>query len=291
MKKYEKLIRETALILFGNLLYAFAVVYFILPNGLVTGGTTGLALSMNHYFGIPVSGFVMVSNTVMFVLGAALLGKKFALTTVLSTFSYPVMMAFLEQVLPSQPLDADPVLSAVYAGALIGIAMGIVIREGASTGGLDIPPLALNKYFGFPVGMTMNLIDGAILIAQMTFRSREQILYGILLIFLYTTIIDKILMSGSQRIELKIVSTHQKELQEIIMKEIDRGVTLVHSKTGFLGRECDMILTVISPRELPRLRKRVQEVDPEAFLIVSEAREVRGRGFSMEKIYEGWNQE
>ena len=192
-------------VLAGNTLYALAVSLFILPNGLITGGTTGLALVAQYKLGIPIAAFVGVFNVVMFVAGAAVLGKAFAFTTIISTFYYPFILGVFEGLFGSSPLTGDTMLATVFAGLLIGAGIGMVIRAGASTGGMDIPPLILNKKFRLPVSMTMSVFDCLILLTQMVFAGKEKILYGILLVLLYTMVLDKVLMIGQNQMQVKII--------------------------------------------------------------------------------------
>lgn len=201
-------------ILAGNTIYALAVVLFILPNALITGGTTGIALTMEHFFGISVSGFVMIFNLCMFVLGALVLGKKFALSTAVSTFYYPVILGVFERTLGQFHLTEDIVLNTVFAGIMIGVAIGIVVKAGASTGGMDIPPLILYKTLRIPVSVSMYVFDCLILLIQLSFRDRERLLYGILLVFIYTIVIEKILVLGRQKIQLQIVSQKSQEIRK-----------------------------------------------------------------------------
>ena len=178
--------RNLCLILLGNTVYALAIVMFILPNDIITGGTTGLGIAVNHYFGLQIHTFVLIFNTLMFLLGAAVLGMKFALTTLVSTFYYPIILGILENVPVLQNVTDDKMLSTICGGLMIGLGIGVVIRCGASTGGMDIPPLVLNKKFGLPVSVMLYVFDFAILIFQMVFTNKEEIIYGILLVLIYT---------------------------------------------------------------------------------------------------------
>ena len=148
-------LKNLCMILLGNTVYALAIVMFILPNDMITGGTTGLGIAIHHYFGLPIHTFVLIFNTLMFLLGAAVLGMKFALTTLVSTFYYPVILGVLEQIPALQNVTDDKMLSTICGGLMIGMGIGIVIRCGASTGGMDIPPLVLNKKFGLPVSVML----------------------------------------------------------------------------------------------------------------------------------------
>ena len=279
-------VKSAAAVVVGNMLYALLVKLFLLPAGLVTGGTTGLALIAEQLWQVPISGFVFVFNVVMLILGWLVLGKAFALTTVASSILYPFFLEVCSLVFGDLVLTRDPVLCTVFFGIGIGVALGMVIRAGASTGGMDIPPLVLNKFFNLPVSVGLYAFDFTILLAQLFFRPAENVLYGIVMTLIYTTVIDKMLLLGQSRTELKIVSSKSREISNAIMRQVDRGVTLLHGRGGYLGNETELVLTVISNRELIKVEKLIHQIDPECFMVVSRVSEVRGRGFSMNKQYQ-----
>jgi uncharacterized membrane-anchored protein YitT (DUF2179 family) len=270
----------------GNFLYALAVKLFLLPSGLVTGGTTGIALTIEHLWGVPISGFVLVFNIMMLLIGWAILGRAFALTTIASSFLYPFFLEICNLIFGDLVLTDDLVLCTVFFGGCIGIALGIVIRSGASTGGMDIPPLVLRKLFGIPVSVSLYAFDFCILLLQLSFRPVENVLYGIVLALIYTTVIDKMLMLGQSRTELKIISTRSQEICDAILDQVDRGVTLLNGEGGYTHAESKIVLSVISNRELIKVEKLIHQIDPECFMIVSRVSEVRGRGFSIKKEYQ-----
>lgn len=279
-------VKSAAAVVAGNMLYALLVKLFLLPAGLVTGGTTGLALIAEHLWQVPISGFVFVFNAVMLLIGWLVLGKAFALTTIASSVLYPFFLEVCNWVFGDLVMTRDVVLCTVFFGIGIGVALGIVIRSGASTGGMDIPPLVLNKLFKLPVSVGLYAFDFAILLAQLFFRPAENVLYGIVMTLIYTTVIDKMLLLGQSRTELKIVSSKSREISDAIMHQVDRGVTLLHGQGGYLGNETELVLTVISNRELIKVEKLIHKIDPECFMVVSRVSEVRGRGFSMNKRYQ-----
>lgn len=281
----KQFLRNALIVLIGNLIYAIGVALFILPSGLITGGTTGIALIMNHSFGITVSGFVGIFNVAMFIIGFLLLGKEFALTTLISTFAYPALLSLMQKIIGSFVLTNDLLLSALFGGLCIGTSLAMIIRIGASTGGMDIPPLVLNKFFRIPVSVSLYIFDFLILIGQMFFSNKETSLYGIVLVIVYTMTLDRLLALGASKTKLEIISKKSSEISDLILKDIDRGVTLVHGKTGYLGIETDVIMTIISSRELYKVEKIVHDTDPEAFIILSKVGSVSGRGFSLEKRY------
>ncbi len=275
--------RTVPLILLGNAVYALAVTAFILPTGLVTGGSTGLALVFYHGAGVPVTLFVSAFNLLMFLVGLAVLGRQFALTTLLSTVSYPLILGVLERLPQLEALTSDRMLAAVYGGLMIGLGIGIVIKAGASTGGMDIPPLALRKKLGIPVSLSMYGFDFLILLFQMRFADQEQVLYGLLMVLIYTTVLDKVLLFGQARTQVKVVSEQYEQINREIIQTLDRGSTLIHAETGYLRTCRPVVPTVVSNRELPRLNELILSIDPNAFMVINRVSEVKGRGFTLSK--------
>lgn len=273
-------------VMLGSLIYALTLKLFLFPSELLTGGTTGIALVVNYFWDIPISGFVLVFNVLMLVIGWFVIGKSFAVTTLASTFCFPIMLEFVERLLGDVVLTNDLLLCTVFSGLGVGISLGVVLRDGASTGGMDIPPLVLQKTLRIPVSVGMYFFDFMILLLQALIRPMENILYGILLVLIYTIVLDKMLLLGSTRTELKIVSSKSAELCEAIQKQIDRGVTLLNGEGGYLHEEMQLVLSIISNRELIKVEKLVHEIDPECFMIVSRVSEVKGRGFSLKKHYQ-----
>lgn len=280
------MIYKLLLVVLGNATYALAVKLFILPNDLMTGGTTGIALVINHYFnGVSISAFVLGFNILMLLVGLALLGKKFAFSTIVSSVAYPLALELFDRLFGNVVLTEDMLLNTIFAGLGIGVGLGIVIRNGASTGGMDIPPLVLNRYFKIPVSVSLYVFDMCILLGQAVYNPLEGILYGILLILVYSVVLDKLMLMGTTRTEVKVVSGHAEEIRKVILSEVDRGVTLLYGESGYLQQDTQVILSIVSNRELPQVEKLIHSIDPESFMIISRVSEVRGRGFSMSKEY------
>ena len=273
------------LVLAGNTLYALGVALFLLPAGLITGGTTGLGLVAEHFFHVPLTAFVAVFNLAMFLVGLLVLGKVFALTTIISSFYYPFILEVIQRTIGEVRLTDDPLLATVLAGLMIGAGIGMVIRAGASTGGMDIPPLVLQKKLNIPVSLSLYVFDCGILLLQALFSNVEQVLYGLVLVLLYTLTLNKALMLGTGQMQLKVISSHYEEISREIQQKMDRGVTLFTSAGGYAGQEGSTVLTVVDRRELPKVTELVSQVDPNAFMVVSQVNEVRGRGFTLPKRY------
>lgn len=282
---WKQLIWNWASIIFGNALYSLAVALFLEPAGLITGGATGIALAIGRLTGLSVSGLLFFINLAMLVWGWVVLGRAFALNTLASSVLSPAFLALFEEMANGRVLTEDIFLCTVFAGLGIGVSLGIVIRSGASTGGLDIPPLVLNKWFKLPVSATMLAFDIMVLLMQAVFSPMPQVLYGIVMVLIHTIVMDKMLMMGASRTEVKIISSQSDTICAAILEQLDRGVTILHGEGGYTHESSAVLLSIVSNRELPRLEKLAHSIDPTCFLIVSHVTEVSGRGFSMDKDY------
>ena len=284
-KKLLKTLPDLAAILLGNLFYAFIVAAFILPGELISCGTTGLALIGKNLWGIPVDLFVLVFNCAMLALGWMVLGRKFAMTTVLSSFLYPVFLRLCQQALGDRIITHDLLLCALFGGMGLGVALGVVIRAGASTGGMDIPPLIFKKLFGIPVPVSLWVCDFSIMLLQLFFHTPEELLYGIVMLIAINYTLNKTLLAGNGRTEVKIISEKAEQIRDSILKTADRGVTMLHGEGGFLGKPTQMVLSVVSTKELYLVQRLARDIDPECFMIATQVTEVWGRGFSFGKEY------
>lgn len=274
------------LVLVGNVVYALSVKLFLLPANLISCGTTGIALVVNHLTGMPMSWFIFLFNMVMLAFGWWILGKKFAMTTVVSSLFYPIALEAMNLVLGDVRITEDILLNTLFAGLGVGGALGIVIRAGASTGGMDIPPLVLKKLFHIPVSVSLWSFDFCIMLTQMMFHKAEDLLYGILLLFVISFALNKMLLLGTSKTEVKIVSQHAPQIRDAILSRIDRGVTMLHGEGGYLHTQTEVILSVVSNHELPKIEQLARSIDPDCFMIVTRVTEVWGRGFTYSKKYD-----
>ena len=271
------------LVFVGNVIYALTVKLFLLPANLISCGTTGIAFVVEYLTDIPMSAFIFAFNMVMLIVGWIFMGKAFAMTTVFSSVFYPLALEFLNRTLGDFVITEDPLLLAVFGGLSLGLALGMVIRGGASTGGMDIPPLILKKFFGIPVSASLWAFDFCIMLAQMFFHTPEDLLYGILLILTISTALNKIMLLGTSRTEVKIISGKSAEIRQAILSRVDRGVTMLYGKGGYSGENTEIIMSVISNYELPKIENLARSIDPDCFMIVSRVTEVWGRGFTYGK--------
>ena len=271
------------MVLLGNTLQALSIRLFVIPANLMSCGTTGIALVMNHVFGIPLSAFILIFNILMLAVGWAFIGRQFAMTTILSSLVYPVALEIFTRLLGDLVITENVLLNTIFGGLGLGLSLGIVLRAGASTGGMDIPPLILKKYFHIPVSASLWGFDFCILLSQIFFHPLEDLLYGIVLILVVSFALNKVMLLGTSRTEVKIVSKHSEQIRQAILSRVDRGVTMLHAQTGYTQKETDVILSVVSNYELPKIQQVAREIDPACFMIISNVTEVWGRGFSYSK--------
>jgi len=271
------------LVLVGNIIYALTIKLFLLPANLISCGTTGMALVVNHLLHIPMSVFIFCFNVLMLFLGWWILGRKFAMTTVFSSLFYPIALEVLNRLMPDVYVTDNILLNVLFAGMGLGLSLGMVIRGGASTGGMDIPPLILNKLFHIPVPATLWFFDFCIMLTQMIFHPLEDLLYGVLLLIIISITLNKVMLFGTSRTEVKIISEKADAIRDGILSRVDRGCTILHGEGGYLHKPAEVILSIVSNHELPRIEKLARNIDPACFIIVSRVTEVWGRGFSYDK--------
>ena len=274
------------LVLVGNIIYVFSVKLFVLPANLISCGTTGIAMVVHQLTSIPMSAFILVFNITMLLIGWWIMGRQFAMTTVFSSLFYPIGLEALNRILGNLVITDNLILNTVFAGMGLGLGLGLVIRGGASTGGMDIPPLLLHKFFRIPVSASLWAFDFCIMLSQMAFHPLEDLLYGILLLISISVTLNKVMLFGTSRTEVKIISEQATRIRDAILSRVDRGCTLLHGEGGYLQKPTEVILSIVSNHELPKIERLAREIDPACFVIINRVSEVWGRGFSHSKQYQ-----
>lgn len=277
INKREKII-EALLLIAGNAILAFSVSFFIIPNNILSGGVAGVAIAIKPFIDIEVTTLMNIIIGVTFVMGYVFLGKKFALKTVASSILYPIFIELFTRM--DYISTVDPILASIFGGALSGLALALTFKTGASTGGMDIPPLILEKLTRIKVSVWIMVVDAiTVLLGLMNF-SLNDVLIGLVSVYAATTILDKIsVIGGQQARQVTIISEFYEEILKHLHFEISRGSTLLQARGGYTLREKEIIMTVISRSEYYDLERTVLDIDPEAFLIVSNVTEVHGLGF------------
>ena len=272
-------------ILAGNMLLGFAVAAFILPSGVIMGGATGVGIVLGKVIPLDTAEIVLGVNLMALALGWAVLGWRFVLATIASSLLYPLFLGAAQRIPGIDRLTADPLLAALLGGGLVGIAVGLVMRVGSSTGGTDVVNLVLHKWIHIPVSVAVYLTDIVIMGAQALFSDPEQILYGVVLLVVETIALDRVMLLGQSQIQIFVVSGKYEEIRQKCLTDLQAGTTMVQIETGRTRTPQRGVLCVIPPRKLYAAQSLVQSIDPNAFLTITQIKEVRGQGFSRERIY------
>lgn len=270
--------------LIGNTMLAFAICAFVVPQGFMMGGASGIALAVQSWIPLRLSVLSAVINAALFCLGWAFMGWQFAARSLVSTLIYPLIMAVFEE-LPVATLFAgeDRLLCALYAAVLVGVGIGLVVRVGGSTGGMDIPPCILQKYKGIPIGKSLIWFDGAIILAQVLLKGIDGVLYSLLILVLTSAAVDHTAVSGEQKVEIFIISNQFEEIRREILSTQDCGVTLLDIETGYLGEKSKALLSVVYAKKYPEIRDAVLKIDHKAFLVTSDVKNVNGVGYTLSR--------
>lgn len=283
-KPWKKAIITSVSILAGNALLAFLVAAFIIPHDIIMGGTTGIGIVLHKLFPIlDVSLLVLILNLALLLLGLAVLGKKFALTTVASSLLYPVFLGFMQHIPDIEKLTDDALMAAIFAGCLMGAALGLVMRVGSSTGGMDIVTLVLQHIFHLPVAIFVYLSDIIVVGGQALFSSSEKILLGIIVLVLESIILDRAMILGKAQTQIFVISQKYEEIRQLLLNELKAGVTMTIIETGMLEEMQKGVLCVIPQRKLYDATEMIHSVDRDAFITITQVKEVRGRGFTEER--------
>lgn len=269
-------------ILIGNILLAFAICAFVVPNGFMMGGSNGIALFLHNFIPLPLSVLNGILNVVLFLVGLLCMGKSFAATSLLSTILYPIIMAVFEQ-LPIATLFAgeDPLLCAVFCALCAGLGIGIVVRSGGSTGGMDIPPIILNKYTGIPVGTWLMIFDTVIVVAQVCFKGLDGLLLSLLIILLISLVVNRTIITGEQKVQIIIISPAYEEIRQEILRSQDSGATMLDIETGMTGQTQKAVFSVVYAKKYPEIRDAALKIDPKAFIVTTEVKNVNGIGYTL----------
>jgi uncharacterized membrane-anchored protein YitT (DUF2179 family) len=266
-------------ILVGAAVMGFAVNEFNLANHLAEGGVMGLAIVTKLAFDWDPGLVTLLVNIPLFLLAWRVLGGSSLAYTVFGTVS----LSFFLWVFGSYrfPID-DPLLASLFAGVGVGVGLGVIFRFGGTTGGVDIIARILNKRFGWKIGRTMFAADLAVLAISLTHLSVQQVMYTLVAVFVGVRIIDFVQDAAYSARAVLVVSDAGKDIAGRIMQEMGRGVTVLRGQGAYTGKDKPVLYVVVSRSEIVRLKHLILDVDPVAFIAVTEANEVMGEGFTLD---------
>jgi len=277
--------KNALLILLGCAISGLAYALFLIPHHFVPGGVSGIAIIANYFAGLPVGALIMVLNIPIFLLGLKTMGKKYVLNSLAGMVVSSVFIDLFHEVLKVPSATNNPVLASIYGGVMLGVGLGIVFRGRASTGGSDIIGMILSKYTGMSLGYGIMVTDFLVISASgLALGSLEAPLYGYIVLFLSTKVIDMVLEGWNYSKLVIITSSRTNEIADFILRGLDRSGTALRSRSLYLNREGELILTVIHRKQLADLRAFIKKTDPEAFVIINDTYDVLGKGFKSHLI-------
>ena len=272
-------VKSYAIITMGSVIYALAFDLFYAPNDVALGGITGLAQVINHVFPmLPVGILTIAMNIPLFLLGWKYIGFQLLVGSLVSMLVGSTAIDIIAANFTFTPMD--PMLAALCGGAMMGLGIGMVFTQGASTGGTDIVARLLRlKMPWLPLGKLMMLPDGIVLtLAVIAFGKLETGLYGLVALFVCTRVMDTVLYGMDTSKIAYIVSDKWQEMSRILL-ELPRGVTLLQGQGAYTGKETKILMLAFKQKEIVRIKRAVHQVDPDAFMMVCNANEVLGLGF------------
>ena len=278
MRIAEKL-KQYGIITFGCALYALGFCWCCVPGHMSIGGLTGVAQVLNVFFPrLPVGVMTLVMNVPLFILGLKLLGRNVLVSSLYAMAVSSLMIDGINAIHSFQPLE--PVLACVYGGIICGMAFGLMLRQGATTGGTELAArLVKLKVQQLPIGKLCLAIDLVVIVTySLTFRQLTQSLYSIAMLYICTTVMDKVVYGGNAAKMAYIISQKHEEITRQVL-EIDLGVTLLDGTGAYAHKPAQVILCAFSRGYIIPVKKLVQRIDPSAFIIVCDTHEILGEGF------------
>ena len=276
-------IKEYLLTTIGVALTAIALEYFFFPCDIAAGGVSGIGLVVNKVSGLDTSIVVLVLNILLFILAFIVLGKSFGAKSIYATVMLSVFMWIIEKILKPGILTENMFLASVFGSILLGMGAAIVFHQGASTGGTSIIAAIISKFTPIGIGISVLLTDSFVCLLAISVFGVDKGLFGFFSVILIGLIIDKFIDWFNTCKQVFIITSKEKEIVNHIIKNIDRGCTVLNGNGGYTGSDVKIIYTVLNSNQFIALKKHVKEIDPAAFLTVNDSTEVLGEGF---KAYE-----
>lgn len=277
-------LKQLVPIFIGTAVYAFGLHYFVIPNELMEGGITGVALLLKYAFDLPPSYTTLLLNVPLFLIGWRALGKGALALSIFGTVSLSFFLWVMERLIQRNWIEPfttyqDFFLATLYAGVTLGTGLGIVFRYGGTTGGSDIIARLANKWKGWSIGQVILALDAIIIGAAIFYIPREKILYTMVAVFVASKMIDFITEGAYAAKAFTVVSDRSGELAQLITNEMDRGVTLLQAKGAYSQQNKEVVYCVVARSEMRQIKSLIKAVDPKAFIIISDVHDVLGEGF------------
>ncbi|MBR3764603.1 MAG: YitT family protein [Clostridia bacterium] len=270
-------------IVVGCIIGAAAYPMFLEPCNIAPGGLSGVAMIIGSFTGWPVGITSLVLNIPLFIVGYRSMGRVFAFRSLVATILFSLAIDGLKLLgLPAVTIGEEAaMLGCIFGGVLLGVGLGMILRGGATTGGSDMAARVVHRYLPFlSVGMFVFLIDCVVVIAAAFCFDVMSALYALICIFINGKVIDVVMLGLSKNKACFIMTSAWERVNERVLQEMDRGVTLLEARGGYTGERRPVVMCVLPPQEVARIKAIVRETDGSAFMFITEAHEALGEGFS-----------
>lgn len=279
--KYKESMIDILYVVLGNIILAAGVSFFIVPNNILSGGVAGIAVAIAPVINISTTMIINGLTFILFIGGILVLGKNFAIKTLLSTILYPAFVSVFSVMSETIHITSDPMIASIYGGILVGAGVGLVFKTGASTGGMDIPPLIAHKYTHIPLATLVLITDGLTVMLGLSIYGIEPALIGLISVWTSSYMVNKMLMLGlSEAKSLMIISEKYEEILSQIATQVDRGATIINAEGGYKRDNRPVLMVVILKKQFPVVNRIITSIDPGAFVIIHDVNEVQGEGFT-----------
>ncbi len=273
----RKIVYDYLQITLGSILIAVGLIVFLVPNKIAAGGVSGIATLIHYLLDWPVGRVILALNIPLFLAGFKELGLKYGIRSLYGVFTLSLATDIMDTHL--SVLTEDPLLAALYGGGIIGVGLGLVFRASATTGGTDIIAQFIAKYTNFSAGKGLMIVDFFVIVSAGFVFNAELALYALVSLFIVGRVIDFVQEGLNVAKAAFIISDAAPQIKEELMAELDRGVTVFKGEGGFTEKDKEILLCIISRSELAELKWRVQEIDEDGFVIITDVHEVLGEGF------------
>lgn len=274
-----KTLKEYGIITIGVLLLAISLEYFYYPNDIVAGGISGLALVINKVFGISQGMFMNIANLILFALAFWLIGGSFGGRSIYAAFGLSISISLIESFLPTFAITENMLLATIFGSAIGALGIALVFSQNSSTGGTAIVAKILNKYIHIEIGKSLLCADCVVVLCALLVFGVDKALFGLIGVVIMGTLIDKIIEGFNSCKQLLIISEKNEEISNVIMKEIERGCTKIQGTGAYSNSKVTMLYVVVNRGQFISLKGKIKEIDPKAFITVSDAKGVFGEGF------------
>jgi uncharacterized membrane-anchored protein YitT (DUF2179 family) len=277
---FWKNLKDYSFVLIGSLIQALAMRLFLIPGLLTSGGISGAAQIVNHLSGWPVGVMTLLGNLPLFFVGWRYLGgHRFATRTILSIVSFSFFTDFLILFIPASGVTKDIFLDTLYGGVILGFGLGIVYRGQGTSGGTDIVCRVINHKLGIPISQAYLIADALVVLASGYFFGWDRGLYGLVVVYISGLCAEAISEGSGAFRSVMVITEYPKEVSELVMTELERGVTILPGTGAFTGNARPILYIVITRDEVNQLKALVSEADPKAFMVIGQAHEAFGEGF------------